>query len=171
MTMMASDPSAYLSWHVLWPCLACCERLWVRSPARAVRLPPIANRHLQIPKLAIFGPCVALIAWMPTVVSLATLVSRYPLRPLWRRRPIWLRNFAADHLVPLDSSSLLEVVGQSMEKSWVPSTVFLMANSAVGLVLSTSAALYPKAGPLFLTPLITHVRPALSTCAWSDKLR
>lgn len=133
---MASPPSAYLAWDIIWPCLGCCHRLWV-------------------PDQAIFGDCIGAIAWIPNVVSLLVLILRYGLHPLWCRRPIWLRDFAAEDLqIPEDAS--VEPVGRARQRSWTTSIIVLLINSAVGLVISLLASLNTKAGPLFLTPFIAH---------------
>ncbi|ROW06523.1 hypothetical protein VMCG_04290 [Cytospora schulzeri] len=44
----------------------------------------------------------------------------------------------------------------SKPKIWSSSNIILALNSAAGLVIGILASLYPKAGPLFLTPLIPH---------------
>lgn len=112
--------------------------------------------HPQISELAIFGQCVGAVLWIPIVVSVLVLVSRYGLAPLWRRRPIWLRDFAAEEpgeaeFTPVEHTTLLK------PKAWGYSTLALFAISAIGLIISILASLKPKIGPLFLLPLIPHV--------------
>ncbi|KAF3766151.1 P-loop containing nucleoside triphosphate hydrolase protein [Cryphonectria parasitica EP155] len=141
---MASVPSPYLSWDILRPCLKCCDRLWISE-------------------LAIFGECIGAIAWIPSALSLLLLISGYGLQPIWRRRPIWLRNFAAESPEEAEMSSV--ELGLPMRRNWSRSVLFLLVNSAVGLVLSLVASLNPDIGPLFLTPLIPHAVTCITLAA------
>lgn len=123
---------------------------------------PTTDGYLQIADQAIFGDCIGAIAWIPTAVSLLVLVLRHGLHPLWRRRPIWLRDFAAEDLQnPEDASA--EAVGRAKQRSWTLPTTVLLINSAIGLAVSLLAGLNTKAGPLFLTPLVAHVSKAALT--------
>jgi hypothetical protein len=116
---------------------------------------PLVNGHLQINELAIFGDCVGVIAWIPTAVSILVVILRYGLHPLWRRRPVWLRNFAAEE--PDEAEGLATEIVTFKPRIWGPFTIVLALNSAAGLAISILASLNPTAGPLFLTPLIPHV--------------
>lgn len=161
---MASPPSAYLAWDIILPCLGCCRHLWVRPPP--ILLPGVKNfrtdKPLQIADQAIFGDCIGAIAWVPTVVSLLVLALRYGLHPVWCRRPIWLRNFAAEDLQdPLDDSA--ELVNPAKQKTWMLSVIVLLTSSAIGLVMSLLAGLSTNTGPLFLTPFIAHVSSCFVT--------
>ncbi|CAK7568673.1 MAG: hypothetical protein SEPTF4163_006672, partial [Sporothrix epigloea] len=50
-----------------------------------------------IPETATFGNgCPGIVAYLPAWLALLVLVGRYGLRPLWRRRPLWLRGFATE---------------------------------------------------------------------------
>lgn len=116
---------------------------------------------LQISELAIFGECIGVVLWAPAALAVLLLLSRYALAPLWRRRPIWLRNFAAEEPseaepVPIDHARL--------PKAWASSTVALLVTSLVGLVLSALASLQPTTGPLFLLPLVPHVSGNRQPC-------
>lgn len=162
---MVSSPSPFLSWNILRPCLNCCNQLWVSQSLFAPLQPsgvrqclksrtPLVDGHLQINELAIFGDCVGVIAWIPTALSVLLLITRYGLHPVWRRRPVWLRNFAAEEPGEADGLSA-DLPAKS--RTWSLSTIILTFTSAVGLVISILASLNPTAGPLFLTPLIPHV--------------
>lgn len=121
------------------------------------------DEPLQIADQAIFGDCIGAIAWVPTVVSLLVLALRYGLRPIWRRRPIWLRNFAAEDLQePLDDSA--ELLDPAKQKKWTLSVIVLLTTSAIGLAISLLAGLSINTGPLFLTPFIAHVSACFLTC-------
>lgn len=96
--------------------------------------------------------------WIPAVISVLLLILRYGFAPLWQRRPIWLRDFAAEEpseaeavSVSADHTTLLK------PKAWGFSTAALAANSVVGLIISVLASLQPTIGPLFLLPLVPHV--------------
>lgn len=166
--MMSSSPSSpsYLSWDILRPCFKCCNQLWVcpfpeklRPDHPSLRVEtaprPLADGYLQINEFAIFGECVGAIAWIPTVFALLLLISRYGLRPAWHRRPIWLRDFAAEE--PGEAEGISTDLIPIKKRAWGLSTVVLVLGSTIGFVISILAALHPAAGPLFLTPLIPHV--------------
>lgn len=158
--MTVSAPSPYLSWDILRPDLNSCQRLWVRILSSSLPCSHHADPLVQISELAIFGECVAIIAWLPTAISITTVVLRYALRSLWRRRPIWLRNFAAEDFdFPHNGHDHAsgEVAGPTKKKTWARSTLVLLTNSLIGLIVSILAAFHPQAGPLFLTPCVTHV--------------
>ncbi|CAK7217862.1 hypothetical protein SCUCBS95973_003290 [Sporothrix curviconia] len=54
------------------------------------------TKHL-IPETATFGDgCPGIVAYLPVWLALVVFVGRYALRPLWRRRPVWLRGFATE---------------------------------------------------------------------------
>ena len=116
---------------------------------------PLADGYLQINELAIFGESVGAIAWIPTIVALLLPILRYGLRPAWSRRPIWLRDFAAEGPEEAEGSStdLIPI----KRRTWDLPTAVLILSSATGLAISILAALNPAAGPLFSTPLIPHV--------------
>ncbi|PSR80832.1 hypothetical protein BD289DRAFT_53056 [Coniella lustricola] len=140
--MMAPPLSSYRSWDILWPCFHCCDRFWISE-------------------LAIFGECAAVVAWIPAIVALLSFVLGYGLRPLWRRRPIWLRTFAAEGVEESDGLASAELAGPA-PKSWSMPIILLLLNSVLGLVFCILASLRRETGPLFLTPLIPHV----VTCLW-----
>lgn len=119
------------------------------------KLEPLVNGHLQINELAIFGDCVGVVAWIPAALSILVLILRYGLQPLWRRRPVWLRNFAVEE--PDEAEGLSPEIATLKPRIWALSTILLALNSTTGLVISILASLNPIAGPLFLTPLIPHV--------------
>ncbi|CAK7215532.1 hypothetical protein SBRCBS47491_002513 [Sporothrix bragantina] len=51
----------------------------------------------RIPETATFGDgCPGIVAYLPVWLALIVFVGRYALRPLWRRRPVWLRGFATE---------------------------------------------------------------------------
>ncbi|KAI7788571.1 hypothetical protein LA080_008461 [Diaporthe eres] len=135
--MMSSSlsPRSYHSWDILRPCLKCCSRLWINE-------------------LAIFGECVGAVAWIPTILALLFPILRYGLRPAWNRRPIWLRDFAAEE--PGEAEGISSDLVSPKRPTWSLPTVVLILNSTVGLVISILAALNPAAGPLFSTPLVPH---------------
>lgn len=116
----------------------------------------LANGNWQISELAIFGECVGVVAWIPAVVALLLFSLGYALRPLWRRRPIWLRTFAAEGAEESDGLTSAGL-GSPIPKSWNTATILLFLNSLLGLVLCILASLKRETGPLFLTPLIPHV--------------
>lgn len=166
---MSSSPS-YRSWDILQPCFKCCNQLWVcmsvpgKAPTwgpstaslRVEKTPqPLADGHLQINELAIFGECVGAVAWIPTIFALLLLLLRYGLRPAWQRRSIWLRDFAAEE--PGEAEGISTELSPIKQRTWSLPKVVLVLSSATGLVISILAALSPAAGPLFLTPLIPQV--------------
>lgn len=90
------------------------------------------------------------------MLSILVFASRYGLAPLWRRRPIWLRNFAAQE--PMEAEVVLaDYVTPPKPKSWGLSTTVLAANSFIGLITSVLASLKPTIGPIFLVPVVPHV--------------
>lgn len=113
---------------------------------------------MQISELAIFGQCVGAIAWFPTFISLLVLLLHYGLGPIWRRRPVWLRNFAAEEPGEVAEAVFAELTPGPGRGEWALPTVVLLINMAVGLVVSILASLDPGMGPLFLMPLIPEVR-------------
>ncbi|KAJ9143396.1 Multidrug resistance-associated protein 6 [Pleurostoma richardsiae] len=137
--MLSLSASAQLlSWSDLWPCFNCCRRLWV-------------------PELAVFGDrCLGVIAYIPTWFSIALLLLRYGLRPLWRRRPLWLRNFAAED--PEDDEC--GDVGAPKHTHWATWSTALLLLAVAGTIISAAGSAVSRAGPLLLIPLI----PCLATC-------
>ncbi|KAH8900261.1 P-loop containing nucleoside triphosphate hydrolase protein [Thozetella sp. PMI_491] len=70
------------SWSSLLPCRGCCKEFWIPSPGAS-------------------GPfCLGILGYAPSAVAIVIFVLRYALRPAWRYRPQWLRDFASekDHL-------------------------------------------------------------------------
>lgn len=118
-----------------------------------------ADGHLQIPDLAIFGECVGSVAWLPSAVSVLVVFLRYGMRPLWRQRPIWLRDFAAEEPGETDEAPTGVSAPLGRTRFLLP-VAALLVNSAIGLVISMLAGLNVSMGPLFLTPLIPCVSTA-----------
>ncbi|CAK7268329.1 hypothetical protein SEPCBS119000_003006 [Sporothrix epigloea] len=57
----------------------------------------MAADHLNIPESATFGDgCPGVVAYPPVWLALIVFFGRYGLRPLWRRRPVWLCGFATE---------------------------------------------------------------------------
>lgn len=96
------------------------------------------------------------VLWIPAVISILLLISRYALAPLWRRRPIWLRDFAAEEPNEAEAVSV-DRATVPKPKTWGFSTVALVVNSAIGLLISIFTSLQPTIGPLCLLPLVPHV--------------
>lgn len=109
-----------------WPG-SVCNRPWLGRTAQA-------NQHLpllKIPSQATLGShCIGVVGHIPSWISLAILFLRYTLSPLWRRRPIWLRKFAAEES--------FEPAWKS-PGSWTRSLTLLFTLSLVGLGMG----LYP----------------------------
>lgn len=164
------SPSLYLSWAILRPYPACCNRIWVRPPTRPLFIAPRCWRsghllmdlglgQLQISEFAIFGQCVGAIAWVPTAISILLVVLCYGLGPIWQRRPVWLRNFAAEEpgeAAEAVSAEITSGLGPGRRR-WPVSTAILLITTAVGLVLGILASLNSGMGPLFLLPLVPEV--------------
>lgn len=124
-------------------------------PGPRQRADPHADGYLQINELAIFGECVGAVAWIPTILALLFPILRYGLRPSWNRRPIWLRDFAAEEPGEAEGVSADLILSKKRTRS-LP-IVVLILNSSVGVVISILAALNPAAGPLFSTSFVPHV--------------
>lgn len=113
----------------LWPCYHCCSNFW-------------------IPQLAAFGDqCLGIVGWIPTWISLVIVLFRYGLGPLWRRRPLWLRNFAAEDDTAVDE------MDSSKQKSWGASAIALFIISLLGMAVGVIAVVFDL-GPMFLIPLL-----------------
>jgi hypothetical protein len=127
----------------------------LRPPGLRHSVPAIADGYLQINELAIFGGCIGVVAWIPTILALLLPLLRYGLRPTWNRRGIWLRDFAAEEPGEADgiSTDLIPI----KKRTWSAPAIVLILSSTVGLAISILAALDPGAGPLFSTPVIPHV--------------
>lgn len=91
-----------------------------------------------------------IVGWIPTWIALVIILFRYGLGPLWRRRPLWLRNFAAEEDVAADE------IDFSKQKSWGASAIGLFVISVLGMAIGVIAVVL-ELGPLFLIPLIPCV--------------
>lgn len=93
------------------------------------------------------------------MISLIFLILSYGLQPLWRSRPVWLRNFAAEE--PGEAEDCSAELGIPKPRNWGLPTVVLLTDVLIGLVISILASQNPTVGPLFLTPLIPNVSQTL----------
>jgi hypothetical protein len=86
----------------------------------------------QVPSIGELGPnCLGLVGLAPSAVALAVFVFRYAFRPLWRRRPAWLRGFAKE----TDFANVNGLGPVVLEKAtWTNWTVALLALSLLGAV-------------------------------------
>ncbi|KAL1867541.1 hypothetical protein VTK73DRAFT_4120 [Phialemonium thermophilum] len=123
-----------LDWSSFWPCFRCCDRFW-------------------IPSRAAIGPhCVGIVVHIPGLVALAVLLLRYACAPLWRRRPLWLRKFAAEED--------LEAPPKALSSPWTWSLCSLLSLSLLGVVGGIAASLATGPGPIYSTPVL----PCLVSC-------
>ena len=78
------------------------------------------------------------------------MLFRYGLGPLWRRRPLWLRNFAAEDDTAVDE------MDSSKQKSWGASAIALFIISLLGMAVGVIAVVFDLS-PMFLIPLLPCV--------------
>ena len=94
---------------------------------------------------ACFLPILSL---LPGVAALIVLTGRV-LRPIWRKRPLWLRNFVEDDVNPAETAKL------NHDKSLTGSTITLIVLCIIGLTLSLVGLLWPPHNLVLLLPTLS----------------
>jgi len=98
----------------------------------------------QIPSLGTFGPqCLGAVGRIPTFVALLVVVLRYGAAPVWHRRPVWLRNFAAEE-APVSSCDE-EVGGHGSPRrvrAWTAPALTLLVLSFVTAAIGVAGAFF-----------------------------
>ncbi len=93
-------------------------------------------------------------AYVPVLAALGVLFCQYAFLPLWWRRPIWLRNFAAEEKDPIGFD------GEPRPKTrpWHRFTIALLAVSLTNIICSILLSYLLGFDYLFLVPLVPSVR-------------
>jgi hypothetical protein len=129
---------------------------WRNGSARISKL----TCHLKIPQLGTFGPnCTGVVGHIPSWFSIAVVLFRYGLNPLWSRRPTWLRKFAAEECADGVSD---EHIHSLKQKSWSTSTAFIFGLSITGLILGLYAIRAPDLDPvhtILVIPCVSANQP------------
>ncbi|KAK1755846.1 putative ATP-dependent permease [Echria macrotheca] len=133
---MASSRLEFSQWR---PCYSCCQEFWV-------------------PSAGTFGPqCLGLVGQIPIFTALLVVVLRYGLAPLWHRRPIWLRKFAAeeDDLASLRDEEAGGNANTRASRPWTAWTLALLISTGSAPILAgITAILWPEYSLLSLIPVI-----------------
>ncbi|KAK5661268.1 hypothetical protein OQA88_11162 [Cercophora sp. LCS_1] len=116
---------------------------------------------MQIPSLGLLEPqCLGIVGKLPLWTALLVVLLRYGSSPVWSRRPIWLRRFAAekDELPSLDDEEAGGDDGpRRASKAWTGWTLtLLLLNVAAVLLGGFSIVLWPE----YAQASLTHAIPS-----------
>lgn len=129
------------------------------------------NKHLEVsrtdlgtmqaPTAGIPGPqCLGAVGLIPLCTAIAAVVLRYAFRPLWRRRPIWLRKFAAEEedLVSQNDEEVAQSSPSQAARAYSSWTLALLVlTGAAGVFGSAITAVWPATSQMSLAPVIPAV--------------
>jgi hypothetical protein len=120
----------------------------------------MADCLMQIPSLGTFGPqCLGTVGQFPALVALLVVVLRYGSGPVWRRRPIWLRRFAAEAApVSREDEEVADRGAASRgPRVWTSSTLALLLLSIAGVVVGIVGVILPTPVQLPWIPVVPCV--------------
>jgi hypothetical protein len=116
----------------------------------------------QIPSLGQFSPqCLGVIGHLPLWVAILTVTLRYGAGPAWSRRPIWLRNFAAEEDASVSGALDQESGATPMPrgKPWTAWTLALLFLSVGAAALgAVGAIVWPEHTQLYFASVLPSVR-------------
>lgn len=141
-------------WEWLWPCYSCCwQQVWASMTTDSCCTWLTTE---QIPSLGTFAPpCLTVVGYVPSWTALVVLFLRYALVPIWCRRPIWLRTFAAEaDFTPRSSST-------GKRRTWSVASTCLALLSLLGIALSVSSLFLPRLSVLYAIPIVPCVSDLL----------
>ncbi|KAK3940254.1 putative ATP-dependent permease [Diplogelasinospora grovesii] len=124
-------------WLGLWPCYSCCHEFW-------------------IPSLGQFGPqCLGIFGNIPLWIALLVFVLRYGLRPVWSRRPFWLRLFAAEEAPTATTDQEIGTYSLGDDRKWTAWTASLLVLSMINGAFGVAGiAVWQDKALLFMIPVV-----------------
>jgi len=126
----------------------------------------------QIPSLGTFGPqCLGILAQLPLFVALVVVVLRYGAAPVWRRRPIWLRRFAAEEVLAPEGHEEAQALRPSSRRVFrglTPSTMTVLWLSVITAVVGVVGVCFrSKSTQQFWMPVIPSVSRILPVIVYA----
>jgi hypothetical protein len=110
-----------------------------------------ANRHQQIPSSGQFGPhCLTLFGHIPSWIALGVFLLRFALQPIWHRRPVWLRSFAAEADFSSPSPS-------HKSRTWSVGSASLALLFLLDIIFGLYPLFWSGLGPVYAVPVMPCV--------------
>ena len=112
-----------------------------------------------------------ILAQLPLFVALVVVVLRYGAAPVWRRRPIWLRRFAAEEVLAPESheeTQALRLSSRPVFRGLTPSSLTVLWLSVITAVVGVvGVGFRSKSAQQFWIPVIPSVSRNLAVVVYA----